>query len=84
MFYLEFSGCYMLFYQRSKGYSKWVGMDRVMKSREINPYGGLDVDQDGFKKVKAKIFLKGTRKTKLSRLHICCIQKINTINMVVR
>jgi ubiquitin carboxyl-terminal hydrolase 8 len=47
-------GAYMLFYQRSKGYSRWGGMERVMRDRGINPYGGLDVDQDGFKKVKAK------------------------------
>lgn len=47
-------GAYMLFYQRSKGYSKWAGMERAMKEREINPYGGLEIDQDGFKKVKAK------------------------------
>ena len=47
-------GAYMLFYQRSKGYSKWGGMERVMREKGIDPYGGLDVDLDGFKKVKAK------------------------------
>ena len=47
-------GAYMLFYQRAKGYSKWGGMERTMLEKGINPYGGLEVDQDGFKKVKAK------------------------------
>lgn len=47
-------GAYMLFYQRAKGYTRWAGMERAMRERSINPYGGLEVDQDGFKKVKAK------------------------------
>eukprot|EP00977_Amphora_coffeiformis_P001681 scaffold316_cov158-Amphora_coffeaeformis.AAC.5 len=47
-------GAYMLFYQRAKGYAKWGGMEYAMKERGVNPYGGMEVDQDGFKKVKAK------------------------------
>eukprot|EP00523_Entomoneis_sp_CCMP467_P019717 CAMPEP_0168857200 /NCGR_PEP_ID=MMETSP0727-20121128/15605_1 /TAXON_ID=265536 /ORGANISM="Amphiprora sp., Strain CCMP467" /LENGTH=1184 /DNA_ID=CAMNT_0008911817 /DNA_START=100 /DNA_END=3654 /DNA_ORIENTATION=- len=47
-------GAYLLFYQRSKGSSKWAGMADVMKARGVDPYGGLNVDQDGFKQVKTK------------------------------
>ena len=47
-------GAYLLFYQRAKGISKWGGMYKVMKERSINPYGGLETDQEGFKRVKNK------------------------------
>lgn len=47
-------GAYLLFYQRAKGTSKWAGMHKVMKERNVNPYGGLETDQEGFTKVKAK------------------------------
>jgi ubiquitin carboxyl-terminal hydrolase 8 len=45
-------GAYVLFYQREKGISRWGGMEKVMKEREIDPYGGLETDQDGFTRVK--------------------------------
>ena len=47
-------GAYVLFYQRTKGSAKWAGMDKVMKDRNVNPYGALDTDQDGFTQVKSK------------------------------
>ena len=47
-------GAYVLFYQRANGISKWGGMHKVMVDRGINPYGGLETDQEGFTKVKAK------------------------------
>ena len=48
-------GAYLLFYQRaSKVVSKWGGMHRLMKDRGVDPYGGMDIDQDGFKTVKNK------------------------------
>jgi ubiquitin carboxyl-terminal hydrolase 8 len=47
-------GAYLLFYQRSKGSTRWAGLERAIRERGINPHGGLEVDQDGFKKVKAK------------------------------
>ena len=50
-------GAYLLFYQRTKGTSKWAGMDKVMKEANVNPYGGLQID--GFEQVKSK-----TRKKK--------------------
>jgi hypothetical protein len=45
-------GAYLLFYQRAKGLSKWAGMEKVMNDRDIDPYGGLETDQDGFTRVK--------------------------------
>ena len=47
-------GAYLLFYQRAKGLSRWAGMEKVMKERSIDPYGGLEKDLDGFTKVKSK------------------------------
>ena len=47
-------GAYVLFYQRTKGLSKWGGMHKVMIDQSIDPYGGLETDQEGFKQVKAK------------------------------
>lgn len=47
-------GAYVLFYQRVKGLTRWAGMEKVMKEQGINPYGGLEIDKDGFKKVKSK------------------------------
>ena len=45
-------GAYLLFYQRARGSARWAGLEKVMSDREINPYGGLETDQDGFTKVK--------------------------------
>lgn len=47
-------GAYLLFYQRSKGLSRWGGLANVMEERGINPYGGLETDQEGFMMVKNK------------------------------
>jgi len=47
-------GAYLLFYQRSKGISKWAGMEKAMIERNVNPYGGLETDQDGFTMKKTK------------------------------
>mmetsp|Transcript_8792 Transcript_8792/g.21463 ORF Transcript_8792/g.21463 Transcript_8792/m.21463 type:complete len:1215 (+) Transcript_8792:406-4050(+) len=47
-------GAYLLFYQRAKGTSRWAGMDKVMCDKNIDPYGGLETDQDGFVMVKKK------------------------------
>lgn len=47
-------GAYLLFYQRVRGTTRWAGMEKVMKEREINPHGGVETDQDGFTKVKTK------------------------------
>jgi len=48
-------GAYVLFYQRSsKKISKWGGLAQIMDSRGIDPYGGLETDQDGFTKVATK------------------------------
>lgn len=47
-------GAYLLFYQRAKGISKWAGMAKVMESLNVDPYGGLETDQHGFKAVKTK------------------------------
>lgn len=53
-------GAYVLFYQRERGTCRWAGMEKFMMNREINPYGALDEDQDGFKRVKTKKKRKGT------------------------
>ena len=47
-------GAYLLFYQRAKGTSRWAGMEQVMREKNIDPYGGLETDQDGFVMVKKK------------------------------
>lgn len=47
-------GAYVLFYQRVRGQARWAGMEKVMKDKGIDPYGGLETDQDGFTKVKTK------------------------------
>jgi ubiquitin carboxyl-terminal hydrolase 8 len=47
-------GAYLLFYQRKKGLSTWGGMHKMMVSRGIDPYGGLERDHEGFMKVKSK------------------------------
>jgi len=44
-------GAYVLFYQRIKGSARWGGMEKFMIDRNIDPYGALDTDQDGFTKV---------------------------------
>jgi hypothetical protein len=46
-------GAYLLFYQRAKGQSRWAGMEKVMKENDINPYGGLETDADGFTTVSS-------------------------------
>jgi Ubiquitin carboxyl-terminal hydrolase len=45
-------GAYVLFYQRIRGLTRWGGMEKLMKDKDIDPYGALETDQDGFKKVK--------------------------------
>lgn len=52
-------GAYLLVYQRSKGLSKWAGMGKAMEDRGIDPYGGLNTDQEGFTKVKTSKKKKG-------------------------
>jgi ubiquitin carboxyl-terminal hydrolase 8 len=52
-------GAYLLFYQRSKGSLRWGGLEKVMKDRSVNPYNGLETDQDGFTQVKTKKKKKG-------------------------
>eukprot|EP00934_Nitzschia_sp_Nitz4_P002136 Nitzschia sp. Nitz4//scaffold46_size129759//49937//53329//NITZ4_003499-RA/size129759-snap-gene-0.24-mRNA-1//-1//CDS//3329552589//2136//frame0 len=47
-------GAYLLFYQRQRGKARWAGMEKVMQERGIDPYGGLEVDQDGFVSIKKK------------------------------
>lgn len=47
-------GAYLLFYQRTKGISKWAGMEKVMNELNIDPYGGLETDKEGFTTVKTK------------------------------
>jgi ubiquitin carboxyl-terminal hydrolase 8 len=47
-------GAYVLFYQRTKGISKWGGMDKVIREKCIDPYNELETDQEGFTKVKSK------------------------------
>ena len=47
-------GAYVLFYKRSRGTARWAGLDDLMKKRGVDPYGGLETDQDGFKAVKTK------------------------------
>lgn len=54
-------GAYLLFYQRAtKTTSRWGGMHRLMKEKGVDPYGGTDIDQDGFRTVKGKK-KKGTK-----------------------
>lgn len=47
-------GAYLLFYQRAKGKARWAGMEKAMKDREIDPYGGMETDAEGFTKVQTK------------------------------
>jgi len=47
-------GAYLLFYQRAKGTARWGGMEKSMLDRKVDPYGGLETDQDGFTVVKKK------------------------------
>lgn len=47
-------GAYLLFYQRAKGDARWGGMEKTMQDKGIDPYGGLETDQDGFVMVKKK------------------------------
>lgn len=47
-------GAYLLFYKRAKGASKWGGLEKLMKEQNIDAYGGLEIDKEGFKKVKSK------------------------------
>ncbi len=47
-------GAYLLFYQRAKGAARWGGMETTMKEKSIDPYGGIETDQDGFVMVKKK------------------------------
>eukprot|EP00751_Fragilariopsis_kerguelensis_P010792 CAMPEP_0170769684 /NCGR_PEP_ID=MMETSP0733-20121128/7105_1 /TAXON_ID=186038 /ORGANISM="Fragilariopsis kerguelensis, Strain L26-C5" /LENGTH=1382 /DNA_ID=CAMNT_0011111289 /DNA_START=85 /DNA_END=4230 /DNA_ORIENTATION=- len=49
-------GAYLLFYQRAKGTAKWGGMEKCMLDRTIpiNPYGGAEIDLDGFQTVVNK------------------------------
>jgi ubiquitin carboxyl-terminal hydrolase 8 len=47
-------GAYVLFYQRSKGISKWGGMSRAMAERKLDPFSRLEKDKEGFTKVKMK------------------------------
>ncbi|KAL7580968.1 hypothetical protein ACA910_005782 [Epithemia clementina (nom. ined.)] len=54
-------GAYLLFYQRLKGTTRWAGMERVMMEYQVNHYGVLEVDQDGFKRVKTRKKKKGGR-----------------------
>ena len=54
------SDAYLLFYQRARGVTRWGGMEKVMLDRNINPYGGLQTDKDGFAKVNKKKKKKGT------------------------
>lgn len=46
-------GAYVLFYQRTKGQSRWGGMEKLMIDRGVDPYSGLETDQDGFRTVKS-------------------------------
>ena len=47
-------GAYVLFFQRSKGLCKWGGMAKKMEEYGIDPYGGLETDQEGFTMVRKK------------------------------
>mmetsp|Transcript_13758 Transcript_13758/g.33317 ORF Transcript_13758/g.33317 Transcript_13758/m.33317 type:complete len:1098 (+) Transcript_13758:142-3435(+) len=47
-------GAYLLFYERLKGSARWGGMEKLMKERNAEPYGGPNTDQDGFTTVKSK------------------------------
>jgi hypothetical protein len=52
----------VLFYQHTKGLSKWAGMAKVMEEYGINPHGDLPVtDKEGFTKVKNKNKKKNSR-----------------------
>lgn len=46
-------GAYLLFYRRTKGLSRWAGMETEMKTRGVDPYGGLETDLDGFTKISS-------------------------------
>ena len=54
-------GAYLLFYQRQKGSSRWAGMEKAMMENHVNPHDALEVDQDGFKRVKTRKKKKGGR-----------------------
>jgi hypothetical protein len=60
-------GAYLLFYVREKGLCTWGGLERVMKERDIDPYGGLETDQEGFHQVKLKKKKKGEDSSRASR-----------------
>ena len=47
-------GAYLLFYKRTKGSSRWAGMEKVMQSRNVDPHSALEKDLEGFTKVKKK------------------------------
>jgi len=47
-------GAYLLFYQRTKGTSRWGGMEKAMKEYGVNPHGSGKTDADGFTQVKSK------------------------------
>lgn len=47
-------GAYLLFYERLQGSARWGGMEKLMKGINVEPYGGREADQDGFKPVKSK------------------------------
>jgi ubiquitin carboxyl-terminal hydrolase 8 len=47
-------GAYLLFYQRSKGLSKWGSMGYLMETRGIDLHGGPRTDHEGFTKVANK------------------------------
>jgi hypothetical protein len=46
-------GAYVLFYQRIRGRTRWGGMEKFMKDKNIDPFGGVETDQEGFTKVKS-------------------------------
>lgn len=47
-------GAYLLFYKRKKGMSRWGGLEKVMLEQNIDPYGGNEIDKQGFTQVKSK------------------------------
>ncbi|GFH43777.1 hypothetical protein CTEN210_00250 [Chaetoceros tenuissimus] len=49
-------GAYLLFYQRTKGESKWGGMEKIIKLgyQKVKQMEKEAVDDDGFKQVKSK------------------------------
>jgi len=47
-------GAYLLFYQRKNGLSRWGGQEKFMQERGVDPYGGQEIDKEGFKRVSPK------------------------------